>query len=576
MPRRRFQAAALCLVAFLGIAVAWASWRERASTQVSSGSGPQYGGTLVFLTERSREKPPGWDVEEAASASAMVYVNPYEEYLLGVDVQRYGPRGTNEFPFAMAEEEVPEKYLKGMLAEGWEVTTKPLGVTFHIRKGVMWTGNPRIGMAQREFTAQDAAFVLNRYSQGKQASKISQFIAPNTFRAIDRYTLRVDFTRYNASWAWLIGYALYSPMYPPEVVKAGARDWRNAVGTGPFILSKYVQGSYVSYRRNPNWWNRDQVIDGKMRRVPFIAELVFPLVTSLATQLAAIRTGQVDIATAVPTVNLSSLRTTPMHIRELPSGRVMQLLFNSTRGPERDRAFRRAIIIAINEQAIVDAVMPGGTTGGSPFSRYLGNTLFTPIEQMPRDTAELYGHDSDAARRMIERGGYKGVDFPIYYSNADGRAAQGAALMADQLTRIGIKPILTPTEPAILGKYQTTDTSWEGMLIWFASNSKIGRGVDNLRSLPYTSYHQDRGHNDRMNAIMAITDGNARDALLKKEAVYMIDQAGVVAVGEEPVLTVWWPWVKNYHGEVEAGFNNYNPMFSTLWIDAGEKAKMGY
>lgn len=556
--------AALLLIAIAAFAF-WPSSPQ--GSRATVGEGPQFGGTLVYLGGRSREKPPGWDISEAAGASAMFYVNPYEEYLLGVDVLGSGPRGSNAFPFNMVEAEVPEQYLIGSLAESWEVTTEPLGLTFHIREGVMWTGNPRIGMEPREFTAHDAAFVLNRYTTGKQANKTSQFIEAGTFRAVDRYTLRVDFERYNASWAWVIGYALYSPMYPPEVVEAGPKDWRNAVGTGPFIIDDYVQGSYVAYRRNPDWWNREKVIDGTTYQTPFIDELILPIITSPTTQLAAIRTGQVDIANAVPMVYEDALRESGLEVRKGPSGRAMNIIFNTLQGPGESLMFRRAVMIAIDQQSIIDAVMPGGSIAGYPLSRYMGDKLFTPVDQMPDNVAQLYGHDPDAARALFEESGHAGAELPIYYSNADGRAAQAAAVMADQLTEAGISPVLLPVEPAVLARYENSDPSWEGALIWFASNSSLGRGVDNLRSIRYTAYHNDAGHNERMDRIMAMTDSVPREAALKQEAVGMIGAASNIAIGEEPVLTVWWPWVRNYFGEVEAGYHNLNPMFSTLWID---------
>lgn len=539
---------------------------------------PQPGGTLTFLTERSHDEPPGWDVEEAASASAMLYVNPYMEYLLGADVLTHGPRGSNQFPFSMAEEEVPEQFLTGVLAESWEVTSDPLGVTFKIRPGVMWTGNKNIGMEPREFTAEDAAFVLNRYRNGKQSRKINNFTDEMPFEAVDKYTMRANFTRFNASWAWIIGYALYSPMYPPEMIEAGPTNWRNAVGTGPFILTNYVQGSYVSYRKNPDWWNREQEIDGTTYQTPFIDELVLPIMTSPAAQLAAIRTGQVDLATAVPVVNEDTLKQVDekLNVVKTPSGRSLDLVFNATQGANKDLKFRRAIMVGIDEQAVVDAVMPGGTIGGQPFSRHLGTNVFTPIEELPDDIAQLYGYDPETAKQMIEETGNAGADFNVYYSNADDRSAQASALLADQLSRVGLNPVLTPLEPAVLSKYQTGDTSWDGVLVWFGGNSKTARGADVFRSFPYSSLHEDAGHNERMNHIMAITDGTERDAGLKKEGAYMIGQVGEIAIGETPVLTVWWPWVKNYYGEVEAGFNTYNPMFSTLWIDQGLKSDMGY
>jgi hypothetical protein len=36
----------------------------------------------------------------------------------------------------------------------------------------------------------------------------------------------------------------------------------------------------------------------------------------------------------------------------------------------------------------------------------------------------------------------------------------------------------------------------------------------------------------------------------------------------DPVeLNCYWPWLKNYYGETDAGYSNLMPMISELWID---------
>ena len=45
-------------------------------------------------------------------------------------------------------------------------------------------------------------------------------------------------------------------IYPPEVIKehGNAQDWRNLVGTGPYMLTDWVEGSAVTYTKNPDYW----------------------------------------------------------------------------------------------------------------------------------------------------------------------------------------------------------------------------------------------------------------------------------------------------------------------------------
>ena len=48
-----------------------------------------------------------------------------------------------------------EQYLTGQVLTGWTVdtTSNPMTITFNVRHGIMWSGNPLDNMASRELTA---------------------------------------------------------------------------------------------------------------------------------------------------------------------------------------------------------------------------------------------------------------------------------------------------------------------------------------------------------------------------------------------------------------------------------------
>ena len=81
---------------------------------------------------------------------------------------------------------------------------------------------------------------------------------------------------------------------PPEVIKehGDASDWRNLVGTGPFELTNYVEGTVVTYARNPNYWGYDEKYP--QNRLPYVDEVRSPIMPEEATRIAALRSGKVD------------------------------------------------------------------------------------------------------------------------------------------------------------------------------------------------------------------------------------------------------------------------------------------
>ena len=70
-------------------------------------------------------------------------------------------------------------------------------------------------------------------------------------------------------------------------------------------------------------------------------------------------------------------------------------------------------------------------------------------------------------------------------------------------------------------------------------------------------------------------NGDTRNALIKQLGVKIIDNADSIGVYPN-LLTTYWPWVKNYYGEVDCGHDNVSAMLQTLWIDQPLKKKMGF
>ena len=126
------------------------------TTATTAANTPQPGGTFTYFLADAAHDPISWDDVTTAGIAATEWNNPYAESLLKGDINKYGPRGTNEFNFQHSLTSQFQSYYGPELATSWEITSNPLGVVYHLRQGVMWTGNTTIGMAAREFTADDA------------------------------------------------------------------------------------------------------------------------------------------------------------------------------------------------------------------------------------------------------------------------------------------------------------------------------------------------------------------------------------------------------------------------------------
>lgn len=540
---------------------------------------PQYGGTITLVsTQMANAEPPLWDIHETPSIRTAFWISPVEEYLFIGDVLNKGPRGTNEVGFSMYQAELPSNVIIGNVCESYDLSPDGKLATFHVRPGVMWQGNDSIGMKPREVTANDVAYMINRYRVSAKASKLRDFADENLATVIDKYTVELQFTKPFASWLWLIGYCLYCNFYPQEMVDAGANDWTQVTGTGPFKISDYVPASQVVYTKNEDWWNKVQVIDGKEYDTPFIDKLVYPIMPDEATRIAALIAGKLDIMDGVSLFykDILSSACPELNMNEGPSGYALNLSFNCTNGPSTNLEFRRALMLGTDQEAIAAAI-PGSRIGGFPFSYALGESIYTPIDKMPEEVAKLYSYDPVSAKQQIEALGYAGATIHINYQTTIQDFVTAAELLADQWKQLGLNAVLNPIDAAVYNGYNTGDGSgWDGVLIVNGGAAKTARGIENERSKRYLSVYTDQYFQDEMTAMMAEPDPVKRDAMLKEDAIYFIGTVSEIALIESSVLTCWWPWVKNYYGEVEAGCSNFNPMLATLWIDQDLKKSMGY
>jgi peptide/nickel transport system substrate-binding protein len=553
---------------------------KTAQTFTEGSDAPKYGGKLsVVYTGTSFAEPVGWNIHTASSVSAAWWLNPVQEFLIQGDFLNKGPRGSNENGFNLIQAEWPADILTGWLLESWEWKENPMGVEMVVRKGVSWSSNAALGMEAREVTAEDVAFWINSYRSSPKQDKMDKYTPEDCAKVTGPNTVFVSFTQPFASWSWVIGYMLYANVYPPEQTRVRNMGWEYVTGTGPFVIKEFATGVGAEYTRNENWWAGKTTINGQTYTAPFVDTLSLPILGDISTAISALMSGEIDIMTNVPITYKETLETNcpELNVVEAPRGVSNNLAFNALKGPCADREFRRALMIGTDIDAIT-AMVEGGRKGGFPFSYNLGESIYTPIDKLPAEVAELYTYNPDRAIQMIKDSGHAGKTVVINYSNTYPDLVDIADVLADQWGRLGINVKLNLVDNAVGSSYFTGDGStWEGVMLWPGSNSKTSRGIENERTKQYLPCFKDAYFNKLMDDMMADPDPARRDATMKEAAVYFMGNVEEFGLVETSALNCWWPWVKNYYGEIESGGTaNIGPVAAYAWIDADLKASMGF
>ena len=157
-------------------------------------------------------------------------------------------------------------------------------------------------MNGREFDAHDVEWNFHRYlglgdftedgpSAGKGGVTMGAEIVSVT--ATDKWTVEIKLAKPTLD---VLGKMLnnYFIVLPREVIEkyGDAKDWRNLVGTGPWMITDLVDGSSLTYTKNPNYWGYDEKYPEN--RLPYIDQLRALIMPEVATHMAALRTAKVD------------------------------------------------------------------------------------------------------------------------------------------------------------------------------------------------------------------------------------------------------------------------------------------
>jgi peptide/nickel transport system substrate-binding protein len=205
---------------------------------------------------------------------------------------------------------------------------------------------------------------------------------------INEHTVTFTLAEPNAWWPQQLAFNHY--IIPKHILEgrlgegeATEFDTTNPIGSGPYKIQEVVLGSHVVL----------EAFEDHFRGRPIIDTLVFNVLPDINTQVAQLRTGELDYVT-VPAQNLAVLRDQPgIEIQILPQATTLMLNFNHDSPYLQDLAVREALIYGLDRQLIIDQVSAGtGILGEGPLSpavrAYFHESL--PIRQFdPEKAAQL-------------------------------------------------------------------------------------------------------------------------------------------------------------------------------------------
>lgn len=314
------------------------------------------------------------------------------------------------------------------LAKNWQQINR-LTMRIELRQGVSFhSGNA--------FSAKDVVWTYHRLKQSPDFK--GMFYVIKDITQVDDYTIDVHTHKPYPLLLQLMTYifpmdsAFYSGFDAAGNDKSKIERFgssyasKHISGTGPFMLVSREKGIQISFKRNPNYWDKDS--KGNIDKLSLIP------IAEASTRVAALISGDVDMIAPVVPADFKGVHLYQgIELITWPSTRLMSLQLNQqSHSALKDIRVRQAIIHAINNQGIVDAILEGFGTPASQLS---------PPGYSGHNSELLVRYDLEKARELMRQAGFeKGLELtmmaPAFRYENDTKVALAASAM---LSKIGIK-----------------------------------------------------------------------------------------------------------------------------------------
>ena len=528
---------------------------------------PQYGGTFTYrMATDFRYFDPYWS---DTTSPASFWYQTLATANLSIDRKIYDFRGDYS----------PIKYMAGELAENWEISADSKTVTFHIRKGIRWQNIAPVN--GREFTAEDIVWDFNR-----QLGLGNGFTAPSPNINAGNYSLIDSIT---ASDKYTVVFKLKSPsldqlfnlvddhwvvyIVAREAVEkwGDVNDWKHQIGTGPFILDDYVSGSSLSMSKNQNYWGKDYA--HPENSLPYLDNVKALIIPDLATALAAVRTGKIDLIENINWQQAKSIAKTNPELLQVTRPTVaFGIVMQVDRKPYSDIKVRQAMQKAIDIPALATSYY-GGLAQGIPMGIVGTQGYYIPYNEWAADVKEGYKYDPAAAKKLLADAGYPN-GFKAVLSTSNANDLDLVQVLKAYLFEVGIDAEINSMDPTSYVAYKQAEKT-ELAFDWCTVNFPpvICLNVCYSGSPVYwTSRHiKDTIFDDLRNKAKASFIEEEQADFVKQADMRAISQQWIVNTPSAPVTCIYQPWLMRFNGETRVP-QRLSPY---LWIDQKLKTSMG-
>lgn len=419
---------------------------------ILAGSGSAQAQTLVFCSEGS---PEGFDPALYTSgttfdASSRQLYNRLVEF----------ERGTTSIGPA--------------LAESWEVSEDGLSYTFKLREGVKFHTTDWF-TPTRDMNADDVVFSFERQrADDHPYNKVSGgtweyfegMSMPDLLTSVEKVddlTVKFNLARPEAPMIANLGMdfaSILSKEYADNMLEAGTPEMVNQqpVGTGPFKFVAYQKDAAIRYQRHEDYWGG----------AADIKNLAFSITQDATVRYQKLKAGECHVMPYPNPADLEAMASdADVNLLEQEGLNVGYLAYNTMQAPFDNANVRKALNMAINKQAILDAVFQGS---GSIAKNPIPPTIWSYDDSIEDDA-----YDPDKARAMLESEGVSDLSMKVWAMPVqrpyNPNARRMAELIQEDFSKVGVEVEIVSYEwGEYLKRSRAKDRDGAVLLGWTGDN----------------------------------------------------------------------------------------------------------
>jgi ABC-type transport system substrate-binding protein len=206
---------------------------------------------------------------------------------------------------------------------------------------------------------------------------------------------------------------------------------------------------------------------------------------------------------------------------------------------------------------------------------------YIDFNKLPAADQALWTYSVSGAKKMMADAGYpNGFKIEILVSAANSQQVDLSNLLVSQWAKIGVTATINISDATSVGT-AFNNVTYKDMIVQQFTVVKPETTMNIARTSGagaiYTQNEAIGVSQENMYLDMSSTvDPVARGQKIAALSLSLMDDVGTIGFTNPYVLNCYWPWFKNYYGELDASYYNTMPMIMRGWIDQNLKKTLGH